>query len=134
MILATWRTRLTASFGLYRDEMHHPDTDNKHLAEVVVLKKRQLGEDVGCVRRLTWLGEKYADFDWQSVSRGRRLPSVNLWTQVECPPQLSSTGGAGGRRHRLTSHEHDRVHRPPPRKDLSRWTMQTGASGLVSRG
>jgi replicative DNA helicase len=57
--------------GLYRDEMHHPDTDDKHLAEVVVLKKRQLGEDVGSVRRLMWLGEKYGDFDWQSAGRGR---------------------------------------------------------------
>jgi replicative DNA helicase len=57
--------------GLYRDEMHHPDTDDKHLAEVVVLKKRQLGEDVGCVRRLMWLGEKYGDFDWQSANYGR---------------------------------------------------------------
>jgi replicative DNA helicase len=52
--------------GLYREEMHHPSTTDKRLAEVVVLKKRQLGEDVGSVRRLLWLGERYVDFDWQT--------------------------------------------------------------------
>jgi replicative DNA helicase len=58
--------------GLYRDEMHHQDSDDKHLAEVVVLKKRQLGEDVGSVRRLVWVGEKYTDFEWRDgVQRGR---------------------------------------------------------------
>jgi replicative DNA helicase len=51
--------------GLYRDEMHNPNTSDKRLTEVVVLKKRQLGEDVGTVRRLVWVGEKYVDFHWQ---------------------------------------------------------------------
>jgi replicative DNA helicase len=52
--------------GLYRDEMHHPESTDKGLAEIVVLKKRQLGEDVGAVRRLVWLGERYADYDWRA--------------------------------------------------------------------
>jgi replicative DNA helicase len=45
--------------GLYRDEMHHPGSDDKGLAELSVLKKRQLGEDVGTMRRLVWVGESY---------------------------------------------------------------------------
>ena len=57
--------------GLYRDEMQHADSQQKGLTEVVVLKKRQLGEDVGSVRRLVWLGERYADLDWQSASLSR---------------------------------------------------------------
>jgi replicative DNA helicase len=47
--------------GLYRDEMDHPGSDDKGLAELSVLKKRQLGEDVGTMRRLVWVGESYKD-------------------------------------------------------------------------
>ena len=52
--------------GLYRDEMHHQDTPDKGLAELIVLKKRQLGDDVGSVRRLVWVGESYRDFTYQA--------------------------------------------------------------------
>jgi hypothetical protein len=31
------------------------------LAELIVLKKRQLGDDVGTIRRLVWIGESYRD-------------------------------------------------------------------------
>ena len=48
--------------GLYRDEMHHPDTPDNGLAELIVLKKRQFGDDVGTTRRLVWVGESYRDF------------------------------------------------------------------------
>ena len=47
--------------GLYRDEMDHPGSDDIGLAELSVLKKRQLGEDVGTMRRLVWVGESYRD-------------------------------------------------------------------------
>jgi len=43
--------------------MDHPGSDdNKRLAELSVLKKRQLGEEVGTMRRLVWVGESYKDF------------------------------------------------------------------------
>jgi replicative DNA helicase len=50
--------------ALYREEMDHPGEDpaNKKIAELSVLKKRQLGEDVGTMRRLVWVGESYKDF------------------------------------------------------------------------
>ncbi len=48
--------------GLYREEMDHPETTDKKLAELIVLKKRQLGDDVGTIRRLVWVGESYNDF------------------------------------------------------------------------
>jgi replicative DNA helicase len=51
--------------GLYREEMHHPDTDQKHVAEVIVLKKRQLGDDIGTTRRFVWVGESYRDYAQQ---------------------------------------------------------------------
>jgi replicative DNA helicase len=51
--------------GLYRDEMDHPGNDDKGLAELSVLKKRQLGEDVGTMRKLVWVGESYKDFAFQ---------------------------------------------------------------------
>jgi hypothetical protein len=39
-----------------------------------VLKKRQLGDDVGTVRRLVWVGESYRDFAGQAGhARLRRL-------------------------------------------------------------
>jgi hypothetical protein len=41
--------------------MDHPDSDDRGLAELSVLKKRQLGEDVGTMRRLVWAGESYKD-------------------------------------------------------------------------
>jgi hypothetical protein len=46
--------------------MHHPETRDKGLAELIVLKKLQLGDDVGSVRRLVWVGESYRDFTYQS--------------------------------------------------------------------
>jgi replicative DNA helicase len=52
--------------GLYRDEMDHPDSAEKGLAELIVLKKRQLGDDVGTVRMVVWVGESYRDFAGQS--------------------------------------------------------------------
>jgi hypothetical protein len=58
---ATLKIRPTRSLGLYRDEMDHPGSDDKGLAELSVLKKRQLGEDVGTMRRPVWLGETYKD-------------------------------------------------------------------------
>jgi len=42
--------------GLYRDEMDHPESTERGLAELAVLKKRQLSEEVGTVRRLVWSG------------------------------------------------------------------------------
>jgi replicative DNA helicase len=48
--------------GLYRDEMDNPNTNDRKLAELSVLKKRQLGEEVGTMRRLVWVGESYHDF------------------------------------------------------------------------
>jgi replicative DNA helicase len=47
--------------GLYRDEMDNPQTNDRGLAELSVLKKRQLGEEVGTVRKLVWVGESYRD-------------------------------------------------------------------------
>ncbi len=52
--------------GLYRDEIDHPDSNDLGLAELSVLKKRQLGEEVGTIRRLVWVGESYKDFTNQS--------------------------------------------------------------------
>jgi len=51
--------------GLYREEMDNPNTNDKKLAELSVLKKRQLGEDVGTMRRLVWVGESYKDLAHQ---------------------------------------------------------------------
>jgi replicative DNA helicase len=47
--------------GLYRDEMDNPQSNDRGLAELSVLKKRQLGEEVGMVRKLVWVGESYRD-------------------------------------------------------------------------
>jgi replicative DNA helicase len=47
--------------GLYRDEMDNPQSNDRGLAELSVLKKRQLGEEVGTVRKLVWVGESYKD-------------------------------------------------------------------------
>jgi len=52
--------------GLYRDEIEHADSNDRGLAELIVLKKRQLGEDVGTIRRLVWVGESYRDFTHHS--------------------------------------------------------------------
>jgi replicative DNA helicase len=52
--------------GLYRDEIDHPDSDDRGLAELSVLKKRQLGEEVGTIRRLVWAGESYQDYTYLS--------------------------------------------------------------------
>jgi hypothetical protein len=36
--------------------MDNPASTQRGLAELLVLKKRQLGDDVGTVRRLVWVG------------------------------------------------------------------------------
>jgi replicative DNA helicase len=59
--------------GLYRDEIDHPDSSDRGLAELIVLKKRQLGEDVGTVRRLVWVDESYRDFSYQSRPSNPRI-------------------------------------------------------------
>jgi len=41
--------------------MDNPQTNDRGLAELSVLKKRQLGEEVGTVRKLVWVGESYKD-------------------------------------------------------------------------
>jgi DnaB-like helicase C terminal domain len=48
--------------GLYRDELEHPDSADKGLAELIVLNKRQFGDDMGTTRRLVWVGESYRDY------------------------------------------------------------------------
>jgi replicative DNA helicase len=48
--------------GLYRDELDNPASSQRGLAELLVLKKRQLGDDVGTIRSLVWVGERYRDF------------------------------------------------------------------------
>jgi len=52
--------------GLYREEMDSPHTDDKKIAELSVLKKRQLGEDVGTIRRVVWVGESYRDLAYET--------------------------------------------------------------------
>ena len=52
--------------GLYRDEMDNPSSTQRGLAELIVLKKRQLGDDVGTIRSLVWLGERYRDFAYRA--------------------------------------------------------------------
>jgi hypothetical protein len=46
--------------GLYRKEMGHPraNRSNKKLVELSLLKKQQLGEEVGTMRRLVWGGQE----------------------------------------------------------------------------
>jgi replicative DNA helicase len=51
-----------AVLGLYRHELDPADSADRGHAELSVLKKRQLGEEVGTVRRLVWAGESYKDF------------------------------------------------------------------------
>jgi DnaB-like helicase C terminal domain len=45
--------------GLYRHGLDNPSSAQRGLAELIVLKKRLLGDDVGTIRRLVWLGESY---------------------------------------------------------------------------
>jgi replicative DNA helicase len=47
--------------GLYREEIDNPHTNDRGLAELSVLKKRQPGEEVGTMRKLVWVGESYRD-------------------------------------------------------------------------
>jgi len=56
--------------GLYREEIDHPDSNDRGLAELSVLKKRQLGEEVGTIRRIVWVGESYMDYTFGSRRGG----------------------------------------------------------------
>ncbi len=98
--------------------MHHPDTDDKRLAEIVVLKKRQLGEDVGSVRRLVWMGEYYADFDWRNSSRSRA-------TDHDCqrPSSLTTTVQDGMAAE--MSAVHDGLHRSSQAESLGHASLHT---------
>ena len=52
--------------GLYRDELDNPASSQRGLAELIVLKKRQLGDDVGTIRSLVWLGGRYRDVAYRA--------------------------------------------------------------------
>jgi replicative DNA helicase len=64
--------------GLYRQEIDHPDTKERGLAELSVLKKRQLGEEVGTMRRLVWVGESYKDYAYGSRPANSVVVQGNL--------------------------------------------------------
>lgn len=64
------------------DEMQHAESQQKGLTEVVVLKKRQLGEDVGSVRRLVWLGETVRRPGLAERQVGVRLISAVRYTST----------------------------------------------------
>ena len=48
-----------SALGLYRDELARADSPDKGLAELIVLKKRQFGDET---RRLVWVGESYRGY------------------------------------------------------------------------
>ncbi len=39
--------------------MDHPESTERGLAELITLKKWQLGDDVGTIHGLVWAGESY---------------------------------------------------------------------------
>lgn len=70
--------------GLYRDEIDHPESDDRELAELSVLKKRQLGEEVGTIRRLVWVGEATRttriSLGPTSDKKGKAVDRCRSWT------------------------------------------------------
>jgi hypothetical protein len=51
---------------------------DRGLAELIVLKKRQLRDAVGTIRRLVWIGESYRDFvrSWEPTP-DTPVPTIN---------------------------------------------------------
>jgi hypothetical protein len=69
--------------GLYRDKLEHADSPDKDLAELIVLKKGQFGDDVGTTRRLVWVGKSYRDYAY--------LPTARFFAYRYGPPASSGT-------------------------------------------
>jgi replicative DNA helicase len=55
---ATLENTADPVIGRYWDELDNPQSAQRGLAELLVLKKRQPGDDVGTIRSLVWLGER----------------------------------------------------------------------------
>ena len=56
---------------LYRDELVHPDTDDRGLLELIVLKNRHAGEKPPTTFKAVWYRGRYRE--WDRNSYGERV-------------------------------------------------------------
>jgi replicative DNA helicase len=67
----SWEQDADVVVGLYRDELVHPDTDDRGLLELIVLKNRHAGEKLPTTFKAVWYRGQYRE--WDRNSYGERV-------------------------------------------------------------
>jgi replicative DNA helicase len=70
----SWEQDADVVVGLYRDELVHPDTDDRGLLELIVLKNRHAGEKPPASFKAVWYRGRYGEWDRNSYAERTRIP------------------------------------------------------------
>jgi replicative DNA helicase len=68
----SWEQDSDVVIGLYRDELVHPDTDDRGLLELIVLKNRHAGEKPPASFKAVWARGRYWEWDRNSYAARAR--------------------------------------------------------------
>jgi replicative DNA helicase len=64
----SWEQDADVVIGLYRDELVHPDTDDRGMLELIVLKNRHSGQRPPFTAKAVWHGGRYWEWDRNSYA------------------------------------------------------------------
>ncbi|HEY1296596.1 MAG TPA: DnaB-like helicase C-terminal domain-containing protein [Chloroflexota bacterium] len=64
----SWEQDSDVVVGLYRDELVHPDTEDRGLLELIVLKNRHAGEKPPATFKAVWYRGRYGEWDRNSYA------------------------------------------------------------------
>jgi replicative DNA helicase len=70
----SWEQDSDVVIGLYRDELVHPDTDQRGMLELSVLKNRHAGQKPPAIFKAVWHGARYWEWDGNSYAERARIP------------------------------------------------------------
>ena len=62
--------------GLYRDELVHPETEDRGLLELIVLKNRHAGQKPPASFKAVWHRGRYWEWERNSYTERARIPPV----------------------------------------------------------
>ncbi|MBV8718935.1 MAG: AAA family ATPase [Chloroflexi bacterium] len=85
----SWEQDADVVVGLYRDELVHPDTDDRGLLELIVLKNRHAGEKPPATFKAVWYRGRYGEWDRNSYADHSRPARNGTVSANGSKPQLA---------------------------------------------